>query len=156
MEPVAPAQDTEDAAAKPEEAEATGEAGGLEEEFAAVAARVREWTPPRPVANEDKLRGYALFKQATEGDCNIARPGIFDQAGRYKWDAWSGLRGMPQDEAKRGYIDEITRQMEAMPERCPGLAGRRPPAPPAPPARGAREPRDAYSPAAAAAAAAAA
>jgi len=31
---------------------------------------------------------YALFKQATVGDCNTSRPGIFDQKGRYKWDAW--------------------------------------------------------------------
>lgn len=25
------------------------------------------------------------YKQATEGDVNTSRPGMFDQTGRYKW-----------------------------------------------------------------------
>ena len=30
------------------------------------------------MSNEDKLAGYALFKQATIGDCNISAPSMFN------------------------------------------------------------------------------
>lgn len=30
------------------------------------------------MSNDDKLAGYALFKQATIGDCNIPAPGMFN------------------------------------------------------------------------------
>ncbi|KAA8579567.1 hypothetical protein FQN60_006660 [Etheostoma spectabile] len=36
---------------------------------------------------------YGLYKQATVGDVNIARPGMFDLAGRGKWDAWERRKG---------------------------------------------------------------
>ena len=39
---------------------------------------MRNWHPTKTVSNEDKLAGYALFKQATIGDCNIPAPGMFN------------------------------------------------------------------------------
>lgn len=36
---------------------------------------------PDSIPGEDKLILYALFKQATVGDINTDRPGIFDQKG---------------------------------------------------------------------------
>ena len=39
---------------------------------------MRNWHPTKTVSNEDKLAGYALFKQATIGDCNIPAPGVFN------------------------------------------------------------------------------
>lgn len=30
------------------------------------------------MSNDDKLAGYALFKQATIGDCNIPAPSVFN------------------------------------------------------------------------------
>jgi len=41
-----------------------------------------------------KLNIYALFKQASIGDCNVARPGMMDFKGKSKWDAWDGKKGM--------------------------------------------------------------
>jgi len=57
----------------------------------------------RPTDGE-LLEVYALFKQATEGDCNTDRPGLFDLKGKAKWDAWNGKKGMSKDEAKRNYV----------------------------------------------------
>ena len=34
------------------------------------------------------------YKQATEGDCNIGRPGGWDKKNQMKWDAWNSVRGM--------------------------------------------------------------
>ena len=37
------------------------------------------------MSNEDKLSGYALFKQATIGDCNISAPSMFNFTLRVEW-----------------------------------------------------------------------
>ncbi|XP_029302734.1 acyl-CoA-binding protein-like isoform X2 [Cottoperca gobio] len=50
---------------------------------------------------------YGLYKQATVGDVNIGRPGIFDLAGRGKWDAWERRKGLSKDEAMAAYIDLV-------------------------------------------------
>ena len=47
---------------------------------------------------------YGLFKQATVGDVNIARPGMFDPKGKAKWDAWEANKGMSQEDAKAAYV----------------------------------------------------
>lgn len=53
------------------------------------------------------LRAYALFKQARIGDASGARPGLFDPAGRAKFDAWSELRGMTREAAMASYVSEF-------------------------------------------------
>jgi len=55
-------------------------------------------------ADDELLKMYSLFKQATVGDVNIARPGMLDFQGKAKWDAWSGQKGKSQDDAKSEYI----------------------------------------------------
>jgi len=54
--------------------------------------------------NLAKLKLYALYKQATVGDCTGDRPGMLDFVGRAKYDAWKELAGTPMDEAKEKYI----------------------------------------------------
>lgn len=54
--------------------------------------------------NLAKLKLYALYKQATVGDCTGSRPGMLDFVGRAKYDAWKELSGMSLDEAKEKYI----------------------------------------------------
>mmetsp|Transcript_12692 Transcript_12692/g.34630 ORF Transcript_12692/g.34630 Transcript_12692/m.34630 type:complete len:88 (-) Transcript_12692:285-548(-) len=71
------------------------------------AAQMAKDQLPESLPNEDMLALYALFKQATAGDCNTDRPGIFDQKGRYKWDAWNGKKGMSQEDAKKQYIQLV-------------------------------------------------
>jgi len=44
------------------------------------------------------------YKQATVGDVNTARPGMFDLKGKYKWDKWNEQKGKSQEEAETEYI----------------------------------------------------
>jgi len=59
---------------------------------------------PPSVGNDDLLKVYGLYKQATVGDCNTDRPGMFDMKGKAKWDAWNALKGVSQDKAKEDYV----------------------------------------------------
>ena len=45
-------------------------------------------------ADEDMLRLYALYKQASAGDVSGDRPGAFDFVGRAKYDAWAQWHAM--------------------------------------------------------------
>ncbi|KAI8075927.1 acyl CoA binding protein-domain-containing protein [Gilbertella persicaria] len=56
---------------------------------------------------EQKLQLYSLYKQASQGDINTPRPGIFDVVGRSKWDAWKKLEGMSELEAKHRYVQML-------------------------------------------------
>jgi acyl-CoA-binding protein len=56
---------------------------------------------------QTKLRLYALYKQATEGDCKGQRPGMMDFVGRAKYDAWKALEGTSQEQAMQMYIDLV-------------------------------------------------
>ena len=47
---------------------------------------------------------YALYKQATVGDINIAQPWKVQLEARAKWDAWNALKGMSQEDARKAYI----------------------------------------------------
>ena len=57
------------------------------------------------VSDSLRLSLYGAYKQATVGQCNIKRPGIFDQIGRAKWDSWKKLEGVSLVSAKRMYIE---------------------------------------------------
>ncbi|XP_026232060.1 acyl-CoA-binding protein isoform X3 [Anabas testudineus] len=63
----------------------------LQAKFDTAAAEVKQ-LKARP-ADEDMLQIYALFKQASVGDVNTSRPGIFDFTGKAKWDAWEKQKG---------------------------------------------------------------
>ncbi|XP_040269010.1 acyl-CoA-binding protein [Bufo bufo] len=54
--------------------------------------------------DQEMLEVYALFKQATVGDVNTARPGMLDFKGKAKWDAWSGKKGTSKEDAQAQYI----------------------------------------------------
>ncbi len=47
------------------------------------------------------------IKQATIGNCNIAKPKIYDVKGTYKYDVWNKLNGMDTNTAKKLYINKI-------------------------------------------------
>uniref|UniRef100_A0AAY4A109 Acyl-CoA-binding domain-containing protein 5 n=1 Tax=Denticeps clupeoides TaxID=299321 RepID=A0AAY4A109_9TELE len=66
-------------------------------------------------SNEMMLKFYSFYKQATQGPCNIPRPGFWDPVGKVKWDAWNALGDMPQEEAMRSYVDEMKLILESMP-----------------------------------------
>ncbi|MCO5607560.1 hypothetical protein L7F22_061757 [Adiantum nelumboides] len=48
---------------------------------------------PSNTTDADKLILYGLFKQATDGEINTSRPGLFDMKGKAKWDAWKNFAG---------------------------------------------------------------
>lgn len=58
--------------------------------------------------NEVKLRLYALYKQATDGPCNMPKPGVFDFVNKAKWDAWSALGSLPKETARQDYVDLVS------------------------------------------------
>ncbi|SNR71841.1 MULTISPECIES: acyl-CoA-binding protein [Hymenobacter] len=76
------------------------------EEFEAAAQRAQQ-LPSKP-SNTVLLQLYALYKQASEGDVTGDRPGGFDFKAIAKYDAWSGLRGKAQDEARQEYVELVT------------------------------------------------
>ncbi|XP_014217719.1 acyl-CoA-binding protein homolog [Copidosoma floridanum] len=82
----------------------------IDEKFEAAAEAVKNLTK-RP-SNEELLELYALFKQATIGDVNTGKPGIFDQKGRAKWEFWNSKKGMSKDAAKEAYIEYVDKLVE--------------------------------------------
>ncbi|GMT31894.1 hypothetical protein PFISCL1PPCAC_23191, partial [Pristionchus fissidentatus] len=64
-------------------------------------------TGPLQTSNDDKLKFYSLFKQATVGDVNTERPGFFSIVEKAKWDAWEKVKGLSKDEAMKQYVDTL-------------------------------------------------
>ena len=57
--------------------------------------------------NDVKLRLYALYKQATEGDVDGRRPGFTNLVGRAKYDAWAEVAGLSAADAEAEYVDLV-------------------------------------------------
>jgi diazepam-binding inhibitor (GABA receptor modulator, acyl-CoA-binding protein) len=77
----------------------------LKTQFEAAVANSKDLSE-RP-DNATLLQLYALYKQASTGDNNEAKPGFSDMVARAKWDAWSKLKGKTTDDAMQAYIDLI-------------------------------------------------
>lgn len=73
-----------------------------EDEFTAAAEDVKNLASDP--GNDTKLRLYALYKQATEGDVAGKRPGFTNPVGRAKHDAWGALQGTRADDARADYV----------------------------------------------------
>ncbi|XP_018122206.1 enoyl-CoA delta isomerase 2 L homeolog isoform X1 [Xenopus laevis] len=58
--------------------------------------------------NEVKLKLYALFKQATQGPCNVSKPGMLDFVNKVKWDAWNSLGSLSKDDARQSYVELVS------------------------------------------------
>ncbi|CAI4539394.1 CBM_collapsed_G0024330.mRNA.1.CDS.1 [Saccharomyces cerevisiae] len=46
----------------------------------------------RSPRTDELLELYALYRQATVGDNDKEKPGIFNMKDRYKWEAWENLK----------------------------------------------------------------
>ncbi|CAL9689975.1 unnamed protein product [Knipowitschia caucasica] len=77
----------------------------LQAQFESAAADVKN-LKAKP-ADEEMLRVYSLFKQASVGDVNTARPGMLDFTGKAKWDAWEKQKGKSKDDAMKEYVDLV-------------------------------------------------
>ena len=83
----------------------------LRKQFEAAAAAVLK--AKKDPGNDLKLRLYAHYKQATEGDVAGEKPGFTDFVNRAKFEAWAKLKGMGTDDAMKAYIklvERITRE----------------------------------------------
>ena len=61
------------------------------------------------MGNEDKLKFYAIYKQATVGNNTGKRPGAMNIVARYKIDAWKKATdmGLTKEGAMQMFIDEF-------------------------------------------------
>ena len=76
----------------------------------AVALTQKFTTRP---SNEELLRLYGLYKQATEGDNEGERPGGFDFKAAAKYNSWLSLKGKSKVEATELYlelVEELTKK----------------------------------------------
>ncbi|XP_014845506.1 acyl-CoA-binding protein-like [Poecilia latipinna] len=74
----------------------------LQANFDVAAAEVKQ-LKAKP-SDEEMLLLYSLFKQATVGDVNTARPGMLDFTGKAKWDAWEKQKGKSKEDSMKEYI----------------------------------------------------
>ncbi|HPA35889.1 MAG TPA: acyl-CoA-binding protein [Chitinophagales bacterium] len=77
----------------------------LEQQFEQAQLDVKTLTK-RP-SDAQLLDLYAFFKQATEGDNNTSKPGMFDLKGQFKWKTWADKKGMTSVEAMQKYVDLV-------------------------------------------------
>ena len=57
--------------------------------------------------NQQKLKLYGFFKQATLGDVKGECPSAIQMVERAKWMAWSAIKGMDSNKAMESYIKII-------------------------------------------------
>ena len=79
----------------------------LKKQFEAAAAAVLK--AKKDPGSDLKLRLYAHYKQATDGDVAGDKPGFADFVNRAKYEAWAKLKGTPREEAMKGYIKLVER-----------------------------------------------
>ena len=83
----------------------------MKKKFEAAAASILK--AKQDPGNEMKLKLYAHYKQATEGDVAGDKPGFTDFVNRAKYEAWAKLKGTPAEKAMEGYIklaERVTRE----------------------------------------------
>ena len=82
-------------------------------EFLKAAEDVKKLTA-KPT-DEELLKLYGWFKQASVGDVNTQRPGMFDLKGKFKWDEWNSHKGTSKEDAEKAYIEFVNSLMEKYP-----------------------------------------
>jgi 3-hydroxyacyl-CoA dehydrogenase len=76
----------------------------LQQKFDEMALAVRNATIDFSPNNTQKLKLYAFYKQATEGDVVGECPSIINMIERAKWQAWNAIKGMEHVAAMEGYL----------------------------------------------------
>lgn len=79
----------------------------LEKKFKKAVWLVRNGPPNPNATNDEKLKFYSYYKQATEGDISTPQPWAVQFEARAKWDAWNSLKGISKEEAMQKYIDLV-------------------------------------------------
>eukprot|EP00937_MAST-01D_sp_MAST-1D-sp2_P002026 g2026.t1 len=84
-----------------------GDASGAEDDGADDFDNACRAVRGLSLTQEQQLRFYGLFKQATAGECGGSQPSALAFEARAKWDAWHGCAGMSQAEARAAYVDAL-------------------------------------------------
>jgi acyl-CoA-binding protein len=79
----------------------------LKKQFEAASTAVL--AAKKDPGSDTKLKLYANFKQATEGDVKGDKPGFTDFVNRSKYEAWAKLKGTSSDDAMKAYIKLVER-----------------------------------------------
>ena len=79
----------------------------VKKQFEAAAAAVLK--AKKDPGSDLKLKLYAHYKQATEGDVKGEKPGFTDFVNRAKYEAWSKLGGMDAEDAMKAYVKLVER-----------------------------------------------
>lgn len=66
-------------------------------------------------SNEVMLTLYGLYKQGSEGDINLEKPGVFDFVAKAKYNAWERLSGLSKPDAMQQYIDLVNSLIASAP-----------------------------------------
>ncbi|QLG88574.1 acyl-CoA-binding protein [Chitinibacter bivalviorum] len=61
---------------------------------------------------QTKLKLYAMFKQASEGDVQGERPSAIQFVAQAKYDAWTKLAGQSKEQAMQDYVN-LVEQLKA-------------------------------------------
>lgn len=83
----------------------------IKNQFATASAAVLK--AKKDPGNDLKLKLYAHYKQATEGDVQGDKPGFTDFVNRAKYEAWAKLKGTSSEDAMKAYIrlvERVTRE----------------------------------------------
>jgi diazepam-binding inhibitor (GABA receptor modulating acyl-CoA-binding protein) len=83
----------------------------IKKQFEAASAAVLK--AKKDPGNDLKLKLYANYKQATEGDVQGDKPGFTDFVNRAKYEAWAKLKGTSSEDAMKAYIrlvERVTRE----------------------------------------------
>jgi len=77
----------------------------LQQRFETSVKNIKNKTTP--TTNEDLLVLYGLYKQSTQGNCNIPQPWSIQVEQRAKWDAWTANSHMTKCQAMQKYIQKV-------------------------------------------------
>ena len=75
-------------------------------EFVAMLEKVKTREEDvKKLATDHKLAIYAHGKQGDIGDCNESKPGMLKVKEKFKWEAWTGLKGMDKQTGRRKFTE---------------------------------------------------
>ncbi len=76
----------------------------IKQKFEEMVNAVRDATIEFSPNNTQKLKLYAFYKQATEGDVQGECPSVVHMIERAKYQAWKAVKGMTAEKAMEGYL----------------------------------------------------
>ncbi|XP_014275070.1 putative acyl-CoA-binding protein [Halyomorpha halys] len=76
----------------------------LEQKFKESCEKLKGGALSHRPHDQELAELYGLYKQATVGDVNTAKPEGGDVAEQYKWETWAKRKGMSKEEAMEQYV----------------------------------------------------